>query len=241
MKFSLVKLGAISALLLGCVAVKAEHAAVAYLENDVWGAWATGVSQKEAESSALKSCREAHPKNKCAVQYTAAVAAAGAPDGRFQMSPSTKSKKDAEKTVLDQCGASCKITLSRTAPGFFAILGAKKDGDYVAAHLQYGADTGKWAMEEGVRSCKKKFDLPCDIVSFGAMKGAFDAAPVAQAVKPKAAPASCRPNTPSIRCSSNCTNGNCVVTYENGCKMRVQVQPRFNPFSNQWTYPAPSC
>jgi len=26
-----------------------------------------------------------------------------------------------------------------------------------------------------------------------------------------------------------------------GRRMRVQVQPRFDGFQNQWTYPAPSC
>jgi len=25
------------------------------------------------------------------------------------------------------------------------------------------------------------------------------------------------------------------VEYENGCKIRVQVSPRFDPFTNQWT------
>ena len=51
----------------------------------------------------------------------------------------------------------------------------------------------------------------------------------------------CRPQGNTIRCTSQCSNGNCIVTYENGCKIRVQVQPRFNPFNNQWDYPAPSC
>ncbi len=52
---------------------------------------------------------------------------------------------------------------------------------------------------------------------------------------------SCRPNTQSIRCSSQCYNGNCVVSYENGCKIRVQVQAKYDPFTSQWEYPSPSC
>ena len=36
-------------------------------------------------------------------------------------------------------------------------------------------------------------------------------------------------------------NGNCVVTYTNGCRMRVQVNPSFNAFNNQREYPSPSC
>lgn len=52
---------------------------------------------------------------------------------------------------------------------------------------------------------------------------------------------SCRPRGNTLRCSSQCTNGNCLVTYENGCKIRVQVQPTFNSLNNRWDYPAPSC
>ena len=51
----------------------------------------------------------------------------------------------------------------------------------------------------------------------------------------------CRPTTSSIRCQSRCTNGNCIVTYENGCEIRVQVQAKFNPFNSQWEYPSPGC
>jgi TPR repeat protein len=51
----------------------------------------------------------------------------------------------------------------------------------------------------------------------------------------------CRPTGPSIRCQSRCTNSDCIVTYENGCEVRVQVQPKFNPFNSQWEYPAPGC
>ena len=51
----------------------------------------------------------------------------------------------------------------------------------------------------------------------------------------------CRPTGTAIRCQSRCINGDCIVTYENGCKIRVQVRPSFNSFNNQWEYPSPSC
>lgn len=51
----------------------------------------------------------------------------------------------------------------------------------------------------------------------------------------------CRPRTSQLTCQSRCTNGDCIVTYANGCQMRVRVQAQFNSFSNQWTYPSPSC
>ncbi|MCL2876907.1 MAG: sel1 repeat family protein [Betaproteobacteria bacterium] len=52
---------------------------------------------------------------------------------------------------------------------------------------------------------------------------------------------SCRPRTNVIRCSSQCYNGDCVVTYENGCRVRVQVRPRYDSFREGWTYPSPDC
>ena len=51
----------------------------------------------------------------------------------------------------------------------------------------------------------------------------------------------CRPRTSNLVCQSTCSNGDCLVTYQNGCKMRVQVNPKFDPLTNNWTYPAPSC
>lgn len=51
----------------------------------------------------------------------------------------------------------------------------------------------------------------------------------------------CRPKTAQLSCRSSCTNGSCVVTYTNGCRMQVQVSPKFNSFNNQWEYPSPAC
>jgi len=52
---------------------------------------------------------------------------------------------------------------------------------------------------------------------------------------------SCRPRAMSIRCQSECINGDCIVSYENGCRIRVRVQPRYDPFDSRWTYPSPPC
>ena len=68
--------------------------------------------------------------------------------------------------------------------------------------------------------------------------------PEPRASAPEVQPVSrvdCRPKTASLSCRSSCTNGNCVVTYTNGCSMRAQVSPKFNPLNSQWEYPSPSC
>lgn len=51
----------------------------------------------------------------------------------------------------------------------------------------------------------------------------------------------CRPKTEVLRCTSQCSNGNCTVKYENGCTIQIQVRPVFNGFRNEWEYPSPSC
>lgn len=51
----------------------------------------------------------------------------------------------------------------------------------------------------------------------------------------------CRPTGGNLTCTSSCVNGSCIVKYANGCKMHVEVQPTFDAFNNQWTYPSPGC
>ncbi|MBM5572317.1 MULTISPECIES: tetratricopeptide repeat protein [Deefgea] len=52
---------------------------------------------------------------------------------------------------------------------------------------------------------------------------------------------SCIPTGNTRQCSSQCRNGDCIVTYSNGCKVRVQVQPQIDPFTSQLSFPSPSC
>lgn len=67
------------------------------------------------------------------------------------------------------------------------------------------------------------------------------------AITPKAAKAApraaenCIPTSQVRHCTSRCVNGSCTVTYSNGCKVKVPVAPKFNPFNSQWDYPSPSC
>lgn len=226
-------------LFLACGIAYADHGAVAYVDGGAWGGWSVKSTRKDAEASALEGCREANPGRKCAVAYGVAISRADSPK-KLGVNTSTKSKADAEKNALESCGApDCKITWTKTTPGFFAMFASMSDGEVTDSYLQHGADTGSWAIEEGKRNCERSKNLSCELIAFGAIKGNFNAAKAPVASSPRAAPKSCRPNTPTIRCSSQCYNGGCTVSYENGCKMRVQVQPQFN--GSTWVYPAPSC
>lgn len=217
----------------------AEHAAVAYVNGGGWGGWAVKATKQKAEASALQQCRDANPGEKCAIQYGVAISRAESQD-RMGFSTSSKSKADAEKLALQNCGnPDCKIVWTKTKPGFYAAFQVMNKGEVSDYYLQYGADTGNWAIEEGKRNCEKVNGTECQVAAFGAIKGNFDVPKAAAPSKPAAAPASCRPNTSHIRCTSRCVNGDCTVTYENGCQIRVRVLPQFN--GQSWVYPSPSC
>lgn len=226
-------------LLLGSAATQAEHAAVAYVENGSWGGWSVKSTKKDAEAAALNACREANPGKKCSIQYAYGISRAES-ETRVGFSTSTKSKSDAEKQALENCNdPGCKTVWTKSTPGFYAVLSPMKNGEATEYYLQHGANTGKWALEEGKRNCEKSHGETCEVQAFGAIKGNFTVAKATQPSKPQASAPSCRPNTSHIRCSSQCFNGDCTVTYENGCEMRVQVRPQFNGTS--WVYPPPSC
>lgn len=239
MKLGWRSVGLSMVLLFWGVMAHAEHAAIAYVDGGSWGGWSAKTTKKEAEASALQGCREANPGSKCVVRYGAAISRA---EGRSRIGvfASTSSKADAEKQALAHCGeADCKIVWTKSTPGFYALYSAIKNGETIEYYLQHGADTGRWALEEGKRNCEKANEVPCEPISFGAIKGSFNAAKAAAPSRPQASAPSCRPKTTHLRCSSQCYNGDCTVSYENGCKMRVQVQPQFN--GSSWVYPAPSC
>lgn len=144
------------------------------------------------------------------------------------------SKKQAESVAMKECmqakGVKCRVVGSKDLLGYVALASSKT---WVNANI---SDTLTDAKRGAIETCVKHTnqDDSCTIVWTG-ING------VVQDVPQTAQINDCRPRTRELRCRSNCVNGNCVVEYENGCKIRVQVSPRFDPFSNQWTYPSPSC
>lgn len=144
------------------------------------------------------------------------------------------SKKQAESIALKECskakGVKCRVVGTSDRLGYVAVATSKTSiRAYVDATL---ADAKSSALD----ACAKQTstDDTCTVEWTGINGVVREEPRTAQATD-------CRPRTREIRCRSNCVNGNCIVEYENGCKIRVQVSPRFDSFSNQWTYPSPSC
>jgi hypothetical protein len=220
----------------------AEASAFAYSDDGRWG-WATRKTQKEANKVALEGCNQGAPKKDCVLDRTKAVARAEG-GGRIGVGRSLTSLAEAKKRAIEQCGnPGCKVTFSLTKPGFFVVAKSEEDEkgdvDFYLAHQFADLDE---AASGAVNGCQELTGQKCNLLMAGAIAGIYKVASnPAHRRLPAASEQNCRPNSPTVRCTSQCTNGNCIVSYENGCKIRVQTQARFDPFTNQWTYPAPSC
>ena len=164
------------------------------------------------------------------------AALAVADDGAWGTSVQESSKKRAESQAIKNCnkhkatGTKCKVVGSFDQLGYAVVAQSTSRVEFNIA------DSLEDAKRNALDNCSKHTstgDL-CKIKWTG-INGVLRNQPQATNAH------DCRPRTPEVRCRSNCVNGNCVVEYENGCKIRVQVSPRFDSLSNQWTYPSPSC
>jgi hypothetical protein len=223
---------------------RADYASIAWsADGKSWG-WALRESQALANRVALEGCNDgAAAQNDCRVTLHKAVARAQGKT-RVGMSASKKGVDDARKSALAACGdPDCRIVEVITSPGFVAYARTKNGESDAHFYVTYAFSSSDEADKRAVAGCEKNAGEPCQLSWSGAIGGRMEtAAPAARPVAPEpVAQGSCRPRSGSIRCSSQCVNGNCVITYENGCRLRVQVSPTFDAFSNSWKYPAPSC
>lgn len=131
---------------------------------------------------------------------------------------SSESEKNAKQNAMDSCSEGAKGSTCRVTQVF------KNDGPEPEPS-SLGKLQARIEREAAQRNAAKQKPSPKKLAT----------APSSNS------DSNCRPRGNTLRCSSQCYNGNCTVTYENGCKIRVQVQPKFNPFNNQWDYPAPGC
>ena len=218
----------------------ADASAIAFGSDDQWG-WSTRKTQRDADDTALKSCNEASAKHDCKLSITRAIVRAeGA--GRVGYGISGVSLADAVKKALRACGKpDCKVVDKKQTPGFFALAKSEPaaNGDAIF-HLAYQYSDSDNADAQAKQSCESRSGRSCSLEMSGAIPGIYSIEEPSRPVT-RGADQSCRPRTPTIRCTSRCTNGDCVVTYENSCQIRVQVRPTYDGMPNQWVYPSPSC
>lgn len=178
-----------------------------------------------------------------------ALSAIAAIDGNGPKSIYRANNYDVQKTADNVALQGCRTTAKTNGIGKLAkqckIISRAANSGY--GSIVCGVEGCSWGMAFGTAqeavdvtyaNCAKSYTNCQDKdISFWEDRAGF----VSAAAVSAPALADCRPRTNTLQCSSSCNNGSCVVKYENGCQMRVQVQPRFNGFNNQWEYPAPSC
>lgn len=133
-------------------------------------------------------------------------------------------KRCAEKAHKNGVKGKCKIVMSDDGPGYIAIVYGDNGSGY-----GYGPSSQE-AINAAAGVCTKSYKN-CQI----------EHAEYWEDFPEQASPPSCVPNTAVRQCHSDCDNGSCVLTYKNGCKVQVQVQPIFNPATTTWEYPRPQC
>lgn len=238
---------ALSAILPVC-ATAAEFASIAWTANGKSGGWAVSVSQEKADKLALYSCNSTEASKKdCSNSVTKAVVRAESAN-HIGMSSSHINVADAKRTAIDQCGQpDCKVleVYDYRKPGFIAVARTAKQDSPVNFYTAWGFTDSNRAHESALEGCRKKAGEPCNIFYSGAIPGPIPVHAAAKTIEPAPMaatnPRSCRPTTATVKCDSKCVNGNCVLEYANGCKIRVRVESNFNPTNNTWEHPLPSC
>ena len=141
-------------------------------------------------------------------------------------------RSEARRNEIEHLAKKCKIVTRAKGPGYGAITCGDNGCHWVTGYAseQAAVDGAYAGCSEHYTNCQSK-DIKFweDFAGFPAKK--------AQQISG----GDCRPRRTTLHCKSSCMNGDCVVTYENGCKMRVKVPARYDGTQNQWVYPSPSC
>lgn len=233
------------AMVMACISANAMYTATAYFDNGKGnlGGWASAETLVEARRLAVQQCNNSSKKQDCSIgeEIKGVVFAKG--ETRIGYALKMKSIPNAEKAAMASCEEkSCKIIWSVAEPGFFALMSAVKGDEYADYIVQSGGTNLDNVITAGKSSCEQQHPgATCKVVFYGSIGGKVKTASNSNAAAIPRSPQSqsCRPTTDVVRCSAKCINGNCTITYENGCKMKVNVQPSFN--GSTWVYPPPAC
>lgn len=157
--------------------------------------------------------------------------------------PDAPTKAKAIAIAKDNCrkysAAPCNVIKLATKEGGWFVVAASKTSMY----LTYAQDSERDAQNWSLNRCMDKTSAgdECKVVLSVLRPGEIER----QAVTPPSslvqAKQDCRPTGNRLQCYANCNNGDCTITYENGCVRRIQVPPTFDGVLRQWKYEVPSC
>lgn len=213
-------------------AASAQYAAIAYSsDGSQWG-WARKQTQKLADQAALVGCNQSSPKKDCEITATKALDLAQG------------SKHFGCQSALRFCGAGdCQVVGEFTVPRFLAVARTKNEESAPYFYVADAHDNSDAADQAAISGCARRAKEDCRLARVGQSqaKSGRKNQKLCQHLRPAGTRRAVAPPPSASDAVRSAPTAIASVSYENGCRIRVQVSPRFDPFRNQWIYPAPSC
>lgn len=155
-------------------------------------------------------------------------------------------QKEADRVAIEGCKAlamnagiqghanKCRVTLRQKAPGGGAIVCGDDGCSYVT-----GYETKQLAVDGAYDHCRQRYK---NCRQNGILGWWDEAGYQKKPIQTPAAGKTCGPPPGrAVRSYTQCNNGDCIRTFENGCQIRFQAAYCRDPVSGQWGWQADGC
>jgi hypothetical protein len=144
-------------------------------------------------------------------------------------------RKTAKANGLSKLASKCEVIHRQKGPGAGAMVCGK-----IGCTIRTGYDTEQDAVDEAYQQCEQEGYGNCqktDITNWW-----DDAGYRKQAVKDVQPAKTCGPPPGrTVRSTTQCNNGDCTRTFENGCTVKFQAPYCHDPFSGKWEWKPDGC
>jgi len=178
--------------------------------------------------------------------YTSIATVPGHVSQAFYRTSNYESQKEADAHAIEGCrvearekgigqlAKKCVVKSRATGPGYGAVVFAEDGAAWVTGYSdnQVAVDAAYAECEKAFRNCQK------DGISYWLDEAGF---------KKKSAPKtasldSCTPPSgKTLRYADSCVNGDCVRTFENGCKKRFQAAYCYDAIQGRYDWKPNGC
>ena len=179
--------------------------------------------------------------------YSAVAWVEGHPVATTYAGGNWPTQKIADATALEGCRAAaiesglkkkagtCKVVHRQQGPGGGAVVCGKK-----GCSVSTGFDSEQDAVDRAYQQCGEHKYVECQ--KTGITSWWDDAGYRKQAVKNVNPAKSCGPPPGrTVRSTTQCNNGDCTRTFENGCAVRFQAAYCHDPLSGRWEWKPDGC
>lgn len=142
---------------------------------------------------------------------------------------------EAKKNSASKHAVACKVMHRQMEPGGGAIVCGK-----TGCSMHTGSDTKQDAVDSAYQFCEQQNYGNCRKTNITAWWD--DAGYSNRAIKNPATVKTCGPPPGKVvRSTTQCNNGDCSRTFENGCTVRFQATYCHDPFSGKWEWKPDGC